>query len=313
MNKVYLPVFLCLLLLATGCDTEEETEFDKQARIDNDIIRAYLDQKDIAAEQSDNGLYYVRLKENPGGAQLREGDVAGILYEMKNLAGSYPVETHADTLHPLRFSYTAESLVPRGLNYDIGLMRTGEVFRFYIPSVQAFNNYRHEGLFGANTNFIIDVALVSIESEQEVYTQELDSVRSFLSHQSWQADEVLNGLFYIETDVGEGLSPNIRGGVTFHYTRKYLDGSVIETTTTGEPVQLYFSENRMVPGLREGILRMAAGGKSILVMPSRLAFGKSVQVIPQSMRRQLANSQQIEPETAPYSSVMYEVELLNVF
>jgi hypothetical protein len=57
---------------------------------------------------------------------------------------------------------------------------------------------------------------------------------------------------------------------------------------------------------------MREGGKALLIMPSKMAFGKSVQVIPQKLREDWVEDESIQPLAKPYTSVMYEVELLKV-
>jgi len=47
-------------------------------------------------------------------------------------------------------------------------------------------------------------------------------------------------------------------------------------------------------------------------MPSRLAFGMSVQILPRQLRDELVETGEFEPSARPYSPLIYEVELLSV-
>ena len=250
------------------------------------------------------------LRDNASGKTIQTGDVICMLYTMKLLTGDYVVETYSDTLHPLKFSHTPDGLIPVGLNDEIDQMKSGEKYRFFIPSSLAYGSYRHEGLFGANANFIIDVDLKDVKTEDEVNQEEMDSVNSFVLHNYPEADAYSNALYVYNEVKGTGNAPSNDGGVTFNFTRKYLDGTVIESTLESAPLQVYFFENRLVPGLEAGIKQMREGGKAILIMPSKLGFGASIQVIPQKVRQKWVSDEQLEPKVRPYTPIMYEVELI---
>ena len=306
-----LPGFLAILLIIAGCTANEPSDQEKQMNYDDQLIQAYLHEKDIDAVKTSSGVYIEPLRNNANGKAVNDGDVICMLYSMKLLTGDYVVETYADTLHPLKFSHTPDGLIPIGLNQEIDQMHEGEKYRFFIPSSLAYGNNSEDGAFSANANFIIDVDLVAVKTEDEVDQEESDSVQSFVQHNYPNATPYPDGLYIVNEVQGTGSAPDNGGGVTFHFTRKYLDGTVIETTTTGDPLQVYFFENRLVPGLEEGVKQMKAGGKALLIMPSKLGFGASIQVIPQKVRQQLVADGQLEPKVRPYTPIMYEVELIS--
>lgn len=312
--KKYLPFCLstlALILILQGC-LMGESDYDKRIREADEAIEAYLAENDLNAEKSSSGVYVEVLRENDQGKQVQEDHVIGILYTMKELAGGDLIESHADTLHPVRFSHTLNALIPAGLNYEIDRMREGEKFRFYIPSYQAFGDYNHNNLFPSYTNFIMEVDLVDLKTEEEIYEQEVDSIQSYIEHNDIAAQAYPNGLYYVEVEDGTGETPGDNALVEFHFARKYLDGTVIETTEGGDPIRVSFSDNRLVRGLEEGIQLMKEGGKAEFIMPSKMAFGKSLQVIPQKVREDWVINDEIEPLVKPYTSVIYEVELLGV-
>jgi FKBP-type peptidyl-prolyl cis-trans isomerase len=308
----YLGIF-ALALVVQGCEDDQDNGLQDRIRLDDRAIQTYLTEKNITAEKTSSGVYIEPLQENPQGEQVQEGDVVSILYDMKLLVGDTPVESHTDTLHPVKFSHTADALIPVGLNAEISRMRIGEKFRFYIPSYQAFEEYRHPNFFSAYSNFIIEVDLIDLKTEAEEFAVQLDSIQNYVQHNNIEADAYAEGLYFVDTKSGNGSMPNSNGAVRFHFTRKYLDGAVIETTVGSDPIQVYFSENRLVPGLEAGIKLMHEGGKATLIMPSRLAFGKSIQIIPQKVRQDWVEYEEFYPEVKPYAPVLYEVELLGVY
>ena len=310
---IYSLAIFALAMLATGCKDDEDGALQDRMRQDDKAIQTYLTEKNITAEKAASGVYIQPLQENPQGEQVQEGDIVSILYDMKLLLGETPVESQKDARYPVKFSHTADALIPVGLNQEISRMRKGEKYRFFIPSYQAFEDYRHPNLFSAYSNFIVEVDLVNLQTEAEEFAEELDSIQNYVEHNNIDADAYAEGLYFVDTQPGNGGAPNNNGGVRFHFTRKYLDGSVIETTVGDDPIQVYFSEKRLVAGLEAGIKLMRAGGKATLIMPSRLAFGKSIQIIPQKVRKDLVEYRDFYPEVKPYAPVLYEVELLGIF
>ncbi|MEX2639270.1 MAG: FKBP-type peptidyl-prolyl cis-trans isomerase [Balneolales bacterium] len=298
-----------------GCFDSGETDYERQVREDDEAITAYLEANDIEAEKASSGVYVEKLTENAQGKQVVEDHVVGILYTMTHLTGGHEIESHTDILAPLRFSNSFDlnlnAIHPAGLNYEIGGMREGEKFRFYIPSVQAYENYSHDELFDSYSNFILEVDLVEVKTEEEIYEEEMDTIEAYLELNEPDAESYPNGLYYVLKEEGSGDQPNINSQVKFHYTRKYLDGTVIQSTLDGDPEQVHLNDNQLVTGFKNGILLMEEGEKAKLIMPSKLAFGKSVQVIPQALREQLAEDGEIV-QTKPYSPVIYEVELLEI-
>ncbi len=313
MKKYFYFGVLFLSLIGQACEEDVNSELDTQKKVDDKAIRDYLAEKNISAEKLESGVYIRPLVENPQGTQVQVGHVVSILYSMKLILGDYPIETYNDTLNPVKFSYTENSLIPVGLNVEIGQMKKGEKFRFFIPSHQAFLDYENISYFGAYSNFVMDVEVVDLKTEQQEYEAELDAVQHFVQDNYPNAESYANGLYVVSTKPGNGRIPNSNGRIRFHFTRKYLDGTVIETTEGGNPIDVFFSERRLVQGLEQGIKQMTEGEHAILIMPSALAFGKSLQVIPQKLRQDLVRRGELEPEVAPYSPVLYEVELLAAY
>lgn len=315
-KTIFYTGILLLFVLLQSCLDATESDYERQVRLDDEIIQNYLDTHDREAEKLNSGVYFEVLEENSGGKQVVKDHVVGILYSMIHLEGEYEIETHADTLNPLRFSNSFganyNAIHPAGLNYSIGEMREGEKFRFYIPSYQAFDNYSHEDFFDEYSNFILEVDLVEVKTEEEIYYEELDAIQDYLSDKEIEAESYPNGLYFIKVEEGEGDSPVNNSSVEFHYTRKYLDGTIIETTLEDDPAQVYMNNNELVEGLEEGLRLMKEGGKAELIMPSRIAFGKSVQVIPSQLRAEWAEDGDIRPLTKPYSPVIYEIDLIGI-
>jgi len=83
-----------------------------------------------------------------------------------------------------------------------------------------------------------------------------------------------SGLQYKITKEGTGNSPKATDRVLVHYEGKLLDGTVFDSSIKrGEPIA--FPLNRVIPGWTEGLQLIKEGGKAILYIPSKLAYGPS--------------------------------------
>jgi len=103
-----------------------------------------------------------------------------------------------------------------------------------------------------------------------------------------------SGLQYKVLKEGNGPKPTSTDQVKVHYTGKFLDGTVFDSSTQrGEPVT--FGVTQVIPGWTEGLQIMPTGSKYMFWIPSDLAYG------PQGY-------QGIKPN----STLEFEVELLEI-
>lgn len=318
MTKKHLLTIAIFILsiLFYGCLDASESDYERQVREADEFLEEYLTSNSIDAEKQSSGVHLEVINENEDGKEVVEDHIVGILYNMRHLEGDYLVESYADTSNPVWFSnsYNAaySSIYPAGLNYEIGKMREGEKYRFYIPSYQAFGDYHYDDLFDIYSHFMVEVDLIEVKTEEEMYELELEKIQNYIETNEPDAESYPNGLYYVVSEEGDGEKPSSGGQIELYYTRKYLDGTVIESTEEDEPITVNLNNNELVEGLEDGIPLMQEGEKAVFIMPSKLAFGKSVQVIPQDQdfREDLAKNG-IVPQVKPYSPLIYEIELIS--
>ena len=85
-----------------------------------------------------------------------------------------------------------------------------------------------------------------------------------------------SGLEYIEVEPGTGAQAESGKTVSVHYTGKFQDGKVFDSSVSrGEPIKFPLGAGRVIKGWDEGIALMKEGGKAQLVIPPHLAYGES--------------------------------------
>ena len=83
-----------------------------------------------------------------------------------------------------------------------------------------------------------------------------------------------SGLVYIETQAGDGRSPEEGDIVTMNIVGYLDDGTIFaDTFSDGTPITATATDEDLFPGWKEGLLLMKEGGKARLVVPPDLAFG----------------------------------------
>ena len=84
-----------------------------------------------------------------------------------------------------------------------------------------------------------------------------------------------SGLEYVEIEAGAGDQAKAGKTVRVHYTGKFLDGKVFDSSVTrGEPLEFQLGAGRVIKGWDEGIALMKVGGKAQLTIPPQLAYGE---------------------------------------
>ena len=104
-----------------------------------------------------------------------------------------------------------------------------------------------------------------------------------------------SGLQYEVITMGEGEKPSAESTVKVHYHGTLIDGTVFDSSVQrGEPIE--FPLGGVIKGWTEGLQLMPVGSKFILYIPYQLAYGErgAGELI------------------APYSALIFEVELLDI-
>lgn len=85
-----------------------------------------------------------------------------------------------------------------------------------------------------------------------------------------------SGLKYLIQQKGDGVRAELGKEVAVHYTGKFLDGKVFDSSLErGEPIKFILGAGRVIKGWDEGIALMSVGDKYTLIIPYQLAYGET--------------------------------------
>ena len=104
-----------------------------------------------------------------------------------------------------------------------------------------------------------------------------------------------SGLQYEVINNGTGPKPTIKDNVTTHYHGTLIDGTVFDSSVDrGEPAS--FPVGGVIKGWTEALQLMSVGSKWKLYVPYDLAYGE----------------RGAGPQIGPYSTLIFEVELISI-
>jgi FKBP-type peptidyl-prolyl cis-trans isomerase FkpA len=117
------------------------------------------------------------------------------------------------------------------------------------------------------------LSLTSCNPSAKMEKQEKEDIEAYLSaNDTIDFVKQPSGLYYHEIVAGTGVSPERVDSAFVKYTGKFLDGGVFDSNVSSG--KLYgFIIGQNISGFDEGITLMKPGGKSTLLIPSKLAYG----------------------------------------
>jgi len=175
------------------------------------------------------------------------------------------------------------------INEALGMLRIGDSASFKVDAKTFFENTRHETcpkrLIGTKIRF--EIALHELQNEKTVQAlkqelsvrqQEKEStlLEDFINQNYPDCKPTKSGLYIVTTKKGNGASPQNGNKVAIHYIAHFINGEIFTNSYKKKtPFEFTLGKQEVIEGLEEGLLSMKVGGKSIFIIPSKLAYGEA--------------------------------------
>ena len=234
------------------------------------VFAACGEKKFRGYKQTKTGLYYKITTKNDKGKMPQQGDY--LLLEL-----SFDADFDSTLVFPSQEmpERMRTSLFKGDIYEAYSLLKEGEEGEFYIKA-DSFFLYVFGGLpptVKAEDVLHFKIKIKEVKTAAQKAKEEQTALANYLSEQKITVEPTESGLFFVEIEKGKGAKAENGKEVTVHYTGKFLDGKVFDSSLErGEPIEFRLG-GAMIPGFTEGILMMNEGGKATLVLPSALAYG----------------------------------------
>ncbi len=121
-----------------------------------------------------------------------------------------------------------------------------------------------------------DTALNNIKEQKNM--EQKETMAKFETKMKKQYPDALtteSGLMYVLKKDGTGENPAKGASVKVHYTGKFLDGKVFDSSVErGNPIEFSVGAGQVIKGWDEAIITMKKGEKRVLLIPYWLAYGE---------------------------------------
>jgi FKBP-type peptidyl-prolyl cis-trans isomerase FkpA len=128
------------------------------------------------------------------------------------------------------------------------------------------------------SGFIALVSLTScdptLKTDDLEAKEKLDISNFILNNDTIDFVKKSSGLYYYDLVAGTGANAEAQDSAYIFYAMQYLTTQIFETNIgTTDTLKVLVNDEKLLLGIKEGLSYMNEGGKSLLVVPSSLAFG----------------------------------------
>ncbi len=259
--------------------------------------------------KTENGLYFKIHETKPDARKVKEGDIITLNLIYKNSDDSIVFNTsergggmQLKVDKPLYKGDIAEGFLMLSLGDSATFITSADSFFKKVvmaelpPFIKPATNLTFE-LRLTDISTIEELQAKAQQEAEKMAVVENENIKNYITENKISTPPTQSGLYYIELQKGKGAKAEPGKSVKVHYTGTILDGTKFDSSVDrNEPFEFILGQGGVIRGWEEGIGYMQAGGKAKLIIPSFLAYGE----------------QQRGPVIKPFSTLVFEVELLEV-
>ncbi|WP_194776093.1 FKBP-type peptidyl-prolyl cis-trans isomerase [Pararhodonellum marinum] len=284
---------------------------------ENQRLKEYLESNNLSPQITEAGYYYTKDETFPDADPIINNSRVGIYYEIKTLDGKL-IDSHMDeSKDPVFFLHGEPGMVPRVINFAVGLAKEGESITVYAPSHLGYFNYGYQQLILPYSNLIIKLKVAEVLSEEECKIKEDDMIQAYISENELEGFEKLSDGIYLkiveEGNAASEVSKN-ESLVDFTFSIYHFNEAkpFAEIKTGSSPARIVIGATGNLEFMNKGFKGLKKGAKVELISPSHLSFGNTTQVIPFSIREDLYAKGYINSMARPMEPILMKAHITEV-
>lgn len=265
--------------------------------------------------ETETGLYYKLLTIGDGKRKPLLGEYLQLIITYRTEKDSIFLDSYSNDMGMVILPFNHSSF-PGSFEEGLSNMNEGDSVSFLVHADPLFEKFFHLPLpmfLPAGSLVKMDVKLHRILTREQ-YAAEIERYKEMVEDRDIEEQRKLqlyldtndvqftplgNGMFYLPLKQGVGELAERGSQLRINYKGYFLNGKLFESTyERGLPLEFIFGEQgQVIKGFETAISLMNEGSKAKFIIPSQLAYGDS------------GSSTGIIP---PYTTVVYEIELLNL-
>ena len=254
---------------------------------------------------TESGLKYRFYVKNDDSAQIKQFDIVEVYMNYRT------VDSMIFEGSKTKIPFQVNPVYDGDLMEGILMMHQGDSATFVLDANDFFKKMMQQPSVpehvGNNNELYFDIKILNVNPEPENIKaervelenrkdNETVSIEKFLVENNLTIQPSASGLYYLELSTGKGKQAQAGKKVKVHFDGFFLDGTKFDSSyERGIPISFVIGNNEVIPGLDEGVAKMKVGGKSKLIIPSKIGYGEE----------QRGNIK-------PFTSLIFDVELIEV-
>lgn len=304
--KILIFAIMGIMAVILSCQKDDDSEL---IAMEDRIFNAYLENNNITVEPTESGLYFIQETEGSG-LSPQEGNWVLIKSDLYLIDGEQLIYT-SDKEKAIEYNIFDERRIYgpsktqvgnniEALDEGLSMMKEGGKATLLFKSDLGYGKGIRSGI-GPYEPIRMDLELIKVIENPIEYENE--KLADYLESNNFSnVDTMESGLIYIEMLEGEGDSAMANANVTVNVEGFLLDGRMfLDEEVFRFPLGQY-SDYAVTEGLSEGVSYMKEMGKSKLIVPYYLGYGENEKTYFDGKAK---------VPIPPYSTLVYDVELLN--
>jgi len=291
MRCATIAALLLVVLLASSCNDPNQRDPAEQLAVDIEQIDNFIAASSLTAYKDISGVRLRITDLGTAGFPPRFDQQVTVKYSGRLLDGT-AFDSGATT------GFVGQYIT--GWQRALPMLPKGTKATLYIPSGLAYG-VDGRGSIPSNAILVFDIELQNVvvaAADKLRATSDVAAIDKYLADHSISAVSDTTGVRYVISQQGSGAKPTWFSRVRFRYTGKLLSSGEEFATGTAEPSAVTDSwVVDYIHGVKLGLMKIGAGGKTTVYIPSGLGFG--------------ANTSGAAPIPAN-SNLIYELELLEI-